>query len=423
MGANPAVGGGQAATSEWLQWGGPNRDFIVSSGPLAESWPAGGPPVLWRRPLGPGHSAILYDDGILYTMYREGGGGRQGPWADEENVIALDAGSGDTVWEFRYPSPINETDLNTDFGSGPHSTPLIVGDRLFAISTDKQFHALDKSNGELLWRHDLVADLGAPPLLARPVVTAGYGCSPIAYQETVICAVGGQGQSMVAFRQRDGEVVWRGGDFLVSNAPPVLIDVDGQTQLVVVGGDAVHGMDPDEGAVLWSVPHDPGNDLNMTAGLWGDNGLLFVSSAYASGSRAIRLTRDGDTTRADQLWYDDGIQLMFLNTLRRGAWVYGTEGAFGPKLMTAINVETGEQAFRERGFGHASLLYADGKFIIMDEDGELVLVRMSPDGFEMMARAPLFDTVSWTVPTLIGTTLYARDREQIVAVDLAGSSP
>ena len=104
--------------------------------------------------------------------------------------------------------------------------------------------------------------------------------------------------------------------------------------------------------------------------------------------------------------------------MRSGDWVYGTVGAFGPKFMTAVNVVTGEPAWRERGFGHASMLRADGKFFIMDEDGDLVMARMSPQGMEEMARAEIFETTSWTVPTLVGTTLYARDRRHIMALDL-----
>ena len=89
------------AADQWRQWGGANRNFIVEGKGLAEKWPEGGPPVLWSRPLGTGHSAILYDEGRLYTMFRvgngRGGGGRsQGPWDAEETVIALDAKTGKT---------------------------------------------------------------------------------------------------------------------------------------------------------------------------------------------------------------------------------------------------------------------------------------------------------------------------------------
>ena len=408
---------GAQSDAAWTQWGGPNRDFIIEGPPLADSWPEGGPPVLWSRPLGVGHSTVLADDGMLFTMYRIGAASRRGPWSEEETVVALDATTGETIWEHTYPSR-NE---NFQYGAGPHSTPLIVGDRLFTIGTNKQFYAFDKQSGEILWYHDLIADFGAPPLQLRPIVLAGYGCSPIAHKETIICTVGGPGQSVMAFNQSDGSVVWRGGDFLFGQAPPVLIDVDGQQQLVVVGGASINGMDPDTGEVLWAVGHDPGNDLNMTAGLWGDNNILFVSSAYRAGTHALQLSLDGDITDVDEVYYNKRLQLMFLNSVRIGDWVYGTVGTFGPKFMSAINVVTGEPAWRERGFGHASMVRADGKFIIMDEDGDLVLATMAPEGIAELARASIFETTSWTVPTLVGTTLYARDRAKIVALDLGPS--
>ena len=114
----------------WRQWGGPNRNFVVEAEGLAGEWPDAGPPVLWSRPLGTGHSAILAEDRRLYTLYRVGNGrAKQGPWEAEEIVVALDARTGETLWEFRYPS--KREDFN--FGAGPHSTPLLVGDRLFTI--------------------------------------------------------------------------------------------------------------------------------------------------------------------------------------------------------------------------------------------------------------------------------------------------
>ena len=406
----------ERASGDWRQWGGPGRNFIVDAGGLAESWPADGPPVLWSRPLGTGHSSILAADGRLFTLYRVGNGrGRAGPWEAEEAVVALDAATGETIWEYTYPSRLEDT----SFGSGPHATPLLVGDRLFATGTNKQLHAFDAATGELIWSHDLVEDFSAPPLLIRPRVKAGYGCSPVAYRDTIICSVGGPGQSVMAFRQRDGEVVWKSGDFLISEAPPLLIDLDGQAQLVILGGGTVNGLDPVTGRILWTHPHDPGNDFNFMVPLWGDDHIIFVSSGYKTGSRALRLTRDGDVTRVEELWEDPQVQFMFLNPIRLGDYVYGTDGTFGPAFMTGVDVRTGETAWQARGFARASLLHADGKTIVMDEDGDLALARLTPDGMTVLARTSLFETVAWSAPTLVGTTLYVRDREKIVALDLA----
>jgi hypothetical protein len=147
-------------------------------------------------------------------------------------------------------------------------------------------------------------------------------------------------------------------------------------------------------------------------------GFRFVSSAYDAGSRGLRVTHQGDITRVEELWFTERMRLMFTNGIRLGHHVYGTDAAFGPAFMTAIDVRTGEITWQERGFARANLLHADGKFVILDEDGNLALARMSPSGMTVLARASLFGTTAWTVPTLSATSLYARDRERVVALDL-----
>jgi len=417
--ANGVTAQSSSPSNAWMQWGGPNRNFIVDAKGLAEKWPESGPPVIWSRPLGVGHSSILAEEGRLYTMYRVGDGrARQGPWAAEENVVALDAATGKTIWEHKYAS--RREDFS--FGPGPHSTPLIVGDRLFTIGTNQQMFAFDKRTGKVLWSHDFIREFKSPELLIRPVVKVGYGCSPIAFRDTIICSVGGPGQSVMAFRQNDGAVVWKSGHFLTSAAPPILIDVDGQTQVVFLAGGTVTGLDPATGKVLWSHPHDPGNDLNCSTPLWGGDNILFVSSAYKAGSRAIQLRRDGSATHADELWFTSRVRFMFLNAIRLGEYIYGTTGDFGPAFLTALNIKTGQPAWQHRGFGRASMIYADGKAIIMDEDGDLALAKLAPEGVTILAETKVFNTTSWTVPTLVGRTLYARDREKIVALDLGGGS-
>ena len=191
-----------------------------------------------------------------------------------------------------------------------------------------------------------------------------------------------------------------------------------------LGGGTVTGLDPADGRVLWSHVHDPGNDLNCTTPLWGPDGTLVVSSAYRSGSRAIRLRQEQQTTAVEELWFTNRVRFMFLSAIRVGDFVYGTTGDFGPAFLTALDVKTGQAAWQHRGFGRASLLQAGDKTVIMDEDGDLALARLTPQGATILTQAKIFDTVTWTVPSLVGTTLYARDREKIVALDLgAGAAP
>ncbi|HEX5216936.1 MAG TPA: PQQ-binding-like beta-propeller repeat protein [Vicinamibacterales bacterium] len=420
----PVLAQGQAPSNAWPQWGGPARDFHSTSTGLADAWPAAGPPVLWSRALGTGHSSIAVDEGRLFTMYRAGNGrAKIGPWKTEETVVALDAKTGETLWEHSYPARTGFEDFS--FGPGPHATPLVVGDRVFTTGTNLQLFAFDKRTGRVLWSHDLVKEFKAPELLIRPVVKAGYGCSLIAFADTILCSAGGPGQSVMAFRQSDGAVVWKSGDFLTSGAAPILIQIGGRPQAVFLGGGSVVGLDPATGAILWSHPHDPGNDLNCTTPLFGPDNVLFMSSAYQAGSRAIQLTERGGSTDAAELWFTNRVRFMFLGAVRIGDFVYGTTGDFGPAFLTALDIKTGQSAWQVRGFARASLVHADGKVIVMNEDGDLALARLSPTGAEILSRAKLFDTVSWTAPALAGTTLYARDREKIVAVDVGvpGAKP
>lgn len=412
--ALPAVAGAQEG--EWHQWGGPGGDFLVDSSGLAESWPEAGPPELWSRPLGAGHASILVADGRLFTMYRESHGqGGGSPWTPREAVIALDASTGETLWEHAYDSK------NQDFdqGAGPHATPLLADGRLFTVGSNKELHVFDPETGELLWSKNLISDFGAPPLLIRSMIKPGSGMSPTPYKDTILLQVGGPGQSVMALRQSDGEVVWKSGSFLVSHAPVGLIEVAGRTHAVVFGGQGVIGMDPDTGDVLWAHPHDAGNDFNFQIPLYDEEtGVLFFSSGYIGGSQAIRLIPDGDITRTELLWSDPRLRFTFLNVLKIGDFIYGTSGQSATAILTATHMESGETAWRERGFSRATMLHADGKALLMEEDGDLSLVRLSPAGLETLATTPLFDTRTWTVPTLVGTTLYARDRERIVALDL-----
>ena len=402
----------------WQQFGGPDRDFTVDqTPPLAESWPADGPVEVWRRPLGHGHSAILFDRDRLFTMYRQADSmadSAEPKFSEREVIVALDAASGDTLWEFDYPSKVQ------DFGrgAGPHATPLVVGDRLFAVGTNKRLHALETATGSLLWEVDFVEDLGAPPLLIRPMVKSGYASSPVAYGDLLLCFVGGPGQSVIAFDQATGSVVWRSGDFLISGASPIIASVDGQDQAIFFAGSLAAGLDPSTGTVLWAHAHDAGNDFNLTQPVWGDDQILFLSSAYRAGSRAVRLRQTGGVTSVEELWFEPRIKFQFLNAVRVGSVVYGTTGQSGTAFLTAVDVETGKEHWRERGFGQSTLLHADDKLFVLTEDGELAVTRASAEGLQVLARAQIFDGRSWTVPTLVDRRLFARDRETIVALDV-----
>ena len=399
------------APAAWPQWGGPNRNFVVDSKGLASKWPAGGPKKLWTRALGEGHSSIVAEGGRLYTMYRPLGLLAMVRRSQEEVIAALDANSGSTIWEHRYPSPT--TGLDFSEGAGPHGTPLIAGDRIFATGSRKELFALNKATGQVIWSHDLIKEYGATP------PGRGYACSPLLYNGTIIVSVGGPGQTLAAFNEKTGALVWKTGSYEVSPASPIIADIDGQKQLVYFGGDEIIGLDPSSGKPLWTHPHKTNWGLNISTPIWSPaDHLLFASSAYGTGSRVIELRQAVGKTTPTEKWFSGRMRIHIGTAIRIGNFVYGSSGDFGPAFITAIDVNTGKIAWQDRAFARAQLLYADGKLIILDEDGNLGLATVTSEGLQVLAKAPILENRAWTPPTLVGTRLYARDRKNIASFEL-----
>jgi outer membrane protein assembly factor BamB len=398
----PSLSISASAQAEWPQWGGPERNFNVKAKGLAQSWPSAGPKQLWTRPLGQGHSSILVDRKTLYTMYSQG---------EEEIVIALAADTGKTIWEYKYHAPTAGIDY--EYGFGPHATPLLVGNLLYTVGSVGMLHALNKETGKVVWSHDLWKEYGGTKM------GRGYSCSPLAYKNTIILTLGGKDQTLVAFNQKDGSVAWKSLSFDMSPASPLLINVDGQDQMVMFLGKEIVGVDPNNGALLWSHGHITEWGLNISLPVWGSDNLLFLSSAYSGGSRVLKLTQKDGKTTVEELWFHRRLRLHHGTAIRIGDYVYASSGDFGPAFLAGVNVKTGEIAFQDRSFPKSNLLYADGRLIILDEDGNLALATVSPEGLKVVSKVALMRNIAWTVPTLVGSKLYLRDRRTITAVDLS----
>ena len=119
-----------------------------------------------------------------------------------------------------------------------------------------------------------------------------------------------------------------------------------------------------------------------------------------------------------QKWFNNRMRVHIGTVIHIGDFVYGASGDFGPSFLTAVNLKTGAIAWQDRSFSRAQLVYADGKLIILDEDGHLGLATVTPQGMKVLARADVLANVAWTPPTLAGTTLYLRDRRTIAAFAL-----
>lgn len=389
--------------SQWTQWGGPRRNFMADAEGLADKWPDGGPKQLWKRELGDGYSTILVENGVLYTMYRVGG---------DEFTVALRALNGTTIWEYRNPSPFTPT--MAEYGPGPHSTPLVVESRLYSVGTNGVLHCFDKTSGKILWKHDLIREFDGE-LRAR-----GYSPSPLTYKNLLILPLGSEkeGPGAVALDQTTGDLVWKAPTFVPTYAAPLLIRFGEEDQVVLFMATELVGLDPNSGVVLWTAEHRNQTSVNASTPVWDGKETLFCANAYDGGARAFRLTHDGGKTVAKELWYSAKMKLHFGNALLIGENVYASSGDSGPAFFMGLKLATGEMLFRERGFSKATALYADGKLILLDEDGQLALATITESGLNVHSKCKVAEPHAWAAPTLVGTTLYVRDRQNILALDL-----
>lgn len=409
--------GGEPTTATWSQWGGPNRNFVVPAGGLAESWPDDGPPRLWHRELGVGYSAIVSADGLLFTMYRKAA-------TDEvEYVIALDANSGRTVWEHKTDAPLFQKPDERWGGQGPNATPLLVGDRLYTVGSRAVLHCFEARTGRVLWKHDLAAEYGA--VLSA---TCGYCPSPIAWRDLVIvvagCATGSennrtlpgapQAHTLVAFDQATGEVRWQSLDHPHEYSSAILVRVGDTDQLVLNTYRGLVGVDPATGELLW---HETARQSAGTP-VWNGGELVFYCALgdeqEGSAGRVVRLAAGGGRTTVEPVWSSRKVNLMLMTPPCADGRLYCSN----ERGLLGVDFATGERLWFKRGFGNATCIAAGNKLIILDENGKLSLATPTADGLNVHGQCQITERYSLTVPTLVGTTLYIRDRKHILALDL-----
>lgn len=398
------IGQSRSPTLPWTQWGGPHRNFQTEASGLKETWPPAGPPVLWKRSLGDGYSSPAVENGVLYTMYGK-------PNEKEEVVIAASAEDGRTLWEHATPMAFKSD--YPEMGNGPYSTPLVVADRLFTTGVAGRLQCLDKKTGKLLWTQQLWDDHGGSHLMY------GYASSPIAFRETVIVPVGGRGKALMAFQQADGKVAWSRNDFGNAYSSPIFINVSGLEQLVVLMDGAVIAVNAHNGDLQWQVPFKADYSIAVATPVWGPDNLLFISSEYGGGAKVIELKRNGLQTTATELWSSNRLRLHHGNAMRVGGAIYFSSGGKGSQaILSAVDARTGTIHWQERSIEKATFVWADQKLITLDQDGNLMIAHPSPQGFKILAKAPLLSHLSWTPPVLVGTRLYIRDRRSLLAVEL-----
>jgi len=388
-----------ASADSWNQWGGGKRNFCSAETGLIDKWGDAGPKVIWKRELGEGYSAIVTADDSIYTMFRRD---------DDETIIALDRETGHTRWAHTYAAPLPK-DAETGFGRGPNATPLIAGDRLVTVGVMGKVHCLSRKDGSVIWSTDLLADHGAAFL------KFGYSASPLLYRDTLIFPIGAKDKSVIALGLADGKPRWASADYENSYSTPVLVELGGRSFVTLVMAKEIIGLSADDGKLAWTHPYKNQWDTHCTTPVDCGEGRVFYPSF--EGGVLLQLASGKDAVEVKELWKTKKVGAGQTNVIRVGDLLFGASGNGRAAFFSAVKLSDGTEAWRER-LALSNVLLADGRLIILDENGELRLAKPSSEKLDTICQSPLLESRAWTAPSLADGRLYLRDQKTICAIDL-----
>jgi outer membrane protein assembly factor BamB len=429
---------GAARADDWPQWLGPQRDGVWREKGLMEKFPAGGPKVLWRMPLGTGYSGPAVADGKLYVMDRQRAAGPDGKpmrptrkgILGNERVLCFDAATGKPLWKHEYDCP-----YKVSYPSGPRTTPLIAGGKVWTLGAMGDLLCLEADSGKVIWQKNLAReyDLDSPPAW-------GWSASPLLDGDLLYCTVGGEGSAIVAFNKDTGKEVWKAlSTEEIGYSPPMICPINGKRQLLLWLSESVNGLDPATGKVLWTqqfpvdrAPQRPAVNI-ATIRCTGDR--LFVTNFY-HGSLMLKF-EDGKPSilwrgKSNNPAKPDGLHGIMAAPLIHEGYIYGTSG---DGELRCLDAETGKvvwQTYAATGgakadCGTAFIVPQGKRFVLFNDQGELILARLSPKGYEKIDRARILKpdheargrTVVWSHPAFAHRCVFARNDEEIVCVSLA----
>jgi outer membrane protein assembly factor BamB len=388
-----------APAADWPQWLGPNRDG--TSPEIFMPW-IEAPKVLWRKPVGEGHSSPVIAGGELYLHDKTIG-------KDEERITCFDAITG-----MRKTIKTNTRGpFTSPFGAGPRATPVIAPDGyVFSFGVTGSFQGWPSDN----------------PLqrFHAAVPKFGVSASPVVDGDRVIFMVGGKGASLVAYNRSSGEIAWKALDDPASYASPIITEHGGKRQLVALTGEAVVSLDPMTGDLYWRYPfRDAINESSTTPLRVGD---LIVASSVTLGSVGLKLgTKDGKPA-VTEAWKNAALCCYFSTPVAvEDKYLYMVTGSLAAAMMkkpesalNCVEAATGKVLWTKPKVGkfHAALIRTgDNKLLLLSDTGDLTMIDPDPKEYRELARAKVCGE-TWAHPALANGRLYLRDNKELICLQM-----
>ncbi len=412
---------------DWPQWLGPKRDGVWRESGLIEKFPADGPKVHWRQPIDGGYAGPAVAAGRVYvTDYVTDGKRSNNPGArsdlnGHERVLCFNAADGKPVWEFKYDCP-----YKISYPAGPRCTPTVHGGKVYTLGAMGNLNCLDAAKGTLVWSKDLKKEYHTEP----PIW--GFCGHPLVDGDKLICLVGGEGSTAVAFDKDTGKELWKALSVKEPGySPPTLIEAGGKRQLLIWHSEAMNSLDPETGQLYWSVPLKPDYGMSIMAPRLHGNYLF----AGGIGGKSALLKLAADKPAAEVVWRGSirvGLSPVNNTPFIEDSILYGVDQ---PGQFRAVKLETGEHLWETfaptTGAGQASsgtafLVKNGDRFFLMSETGHLIIAKLSVNGYDEVSRAKILEPtneafgrkVVWSHPAFAEKCVFARNDKELVCVSL-----
>jgi outer membrane protein assembly factor BamB len=410
-----------ALADDWPQWRGPQRDGVWRETGIVEKFADKQLPIKWRAEIGPGYNGPTVANGRVYVM------DRQVEPDQIERVHCFDAENGKPIWNYQYPC-----DYGTiGYTAGPRASVTIDDGRAYSLGAAGHLFCFDAAKGDVLWKKDLATEYKT----RMPIW--GIAASPFIVDDKVIVNVGGENACIVAFDKKTGAEVWKSQNDGAQYSTPILISQGGKPVLVIWTADGVIGLNPADGKLYWredmKVSKMP---IGIVTPTIADNRLL-VSSFY-DGSLMLRINPDEPTV--GRIWRKMGRDEQHTQALHcvigtpviEGNYVYGVD-SYGE--LRCLDAETGDRIWEDltavpkARWATIHMVKNGDRYFMFNERGELLIGRLTPQGFQEISRTKLLDPTSdqlnqrggvcWSHPAFANRNIFARNDKEIVCASLA----
>ena len=391
----PALPISEGDGETWPQWDGPTRSGISTE----TAWTSEGKAEdLWRVELGLGYSTVSVAEGRLFTMGYDKESGLDSVWC-------LDPLTGETLWRHSYPSKI----WDRAHEGGTVNTPSIDGPVVFSLNREGNLFCLKAESGEVVWHNFLMAE-GNEHDLEYP--TWGFSGSPLLVGDAMFLNCG----RIMSIDRKTGDVLWISKDYGHGYGTPIAYELDGKGVIAALNGTRLCIVSQEDGAEIASYEFNgKQRGINAATPVKIDDTLFVSSGTLPAGARFA--LEEGELV---PVWQNREMVNSFSGCVRVGEHLFG----FDKQILKCIDFK-GEPAWAERGIGNGAVLAAGERLLVMGGTGELIIAKATPDKYEELSRAPLFDAGRyWTKPILVNGIVYCRSSKgELVARDHRESAP